>query len=302
MSRTQIDLSLVPSAAISIQNINNILDNGGFEIWQRGTTFNSVGTTYTADRWRSLTGGIITANITRESSTIKTGSFAMKAVITSSASGGILGVSQLVENFASYANKTITFSMWVNTNIALTQIYVDDGTTQTFSASHAGDGVYRLMTVTATIGATPSQLLIGVIERTANVTGTMYFDDAMVVIGSNTTPTFVPTNPEVDLARCQRFYEVETLGMSIWSKGSQDSTFYNLSTMVNFNVSKRIAPTVVLSWIFVREDPTGVDNQAAYTKVVENVSVGRFTARAFKTVAGNPPGAIAFTWTASADL
>src|SRR5690348_12117548 len=163
MTFTSFDASQSPSNQV------NILDNAGFEIWQRGTTFNSVGNNvYTADRWKynNNTG---TLNITQESTTKRTDSnFSLKGVQTGLAAPNFLF--QLIENFAEYRGKTITFSLWVNVATASAiRLYLNDGVSTINSSFHTGSGSFELLTASIAISNSNTRVLLG-IEIDANST------------------------------------------------------------------------------------------------------------------------------------
>lgn len=242
---TTFDTTQLP--VTSLQNINNILDNGGFEVWQRGTTFNGAGNAaYTADRWKNSYGGSPVANMTQESSTIHDGQYSMKVVITSAPGSSIWGMGQTVENYQSYRGKTLSFSCWVNTTMSNVNLVLYDGITLTAGAFHPGDGQWHQLTVTATMSASASLVVVFVTQETTGVTGTLYVDSAMLVIGSNAS-AFIPTNPQVDLARCQRFYEIGTISSVNLPIANITAVRTEIDFAWNFSVTKRVAPTMTMT-------------------------------------------------------
>ena len=240
---TTIDPSLTPTVS---QNINNILDNGGFEVWQRGTTFNgAVNAQYTADRWKNSYGGTPTVNMTQESTIVHDGGFSLKVVITASPSG-LWSIVQQVENYSAYRGKTMTFSCWLNTTMTNCNLVIYDGFTLTSSAFHPGDGQWHQLSVTATMSASATALDVFISQETLGVTGTLYVDSAMLTIGSNVV-TFVPTGPQQDLARCQRFYNTSVAygqAYGNFGTGYYDGTTTALRLHVFFPVTMRIAPSI----------------------------------------------------------
>jgi len=211
---------VVPNGTTTTQAVNfsqlqnealNIADNGGFEINQRGTTStNPANNTYgTVDRWKVQNSEATTVTVTRETTTIDTvGLASMKVVVTGSTASKYWQVMQNVENYADYRGKTLTLSVRVNANTAsAVRASLYDGTTQSFSSYHTGGGAWETLTVTQAISATTTdlELIIGMCQAGDKKNGTYYFDSAMAVIAAEPV-AFVGTNPEVDLARCQRFY------------------------------------------------------------------------------------------------
>jgi hypothetical protein len=232
-----IDFSTVPQA--------NILDNGGFEIWQRGTTFNSLtNSQYTADRWSAYVTAIgQTVNITRESVTIFGGTYSLKVNAFVSTSGGAAGIRQVVENFADYAGKTITFSAWVNTTITGICAAVNDSGGYFYSTPHPGDGQWHQLSITRTVASGSTFILFLVIQTITNQTGIFYVDSAVAALGSQPV-TFIPTNPQVDLARCQRFFQIATSGYSF---GGNQAGGANAYMFWPFTTVMRATPTITFN-------------------------------------------------------
>jgi len=210
MSRTLIDSSLVPSASTSFQNINNIIDNGGFEIWQRGTSFNNpTAGTYTADRWQQQgnTSGA-SWTVSQSSSTVDTGNFSITMNVTATGTSTSNYLSQPLEMVKNYTGKTLTFSIRINTSLVnKIGIELNDGFTNVQSTTHPGGGVWQTLSCTINVNSAVTQILchVGWVNGTNISTGSFFADSAMLVIGPNAA-SFVPLNPQQDLARCQRFY------------------------------------------------------------------------------------------------
>src|SRR5579872_5627621 len=160
MTFTTLDPSLTPNVQ------SNILDNGGMEIWQRGTTFSSFPTlanTYTADRWYIGvgSGGSIVATVSQNSSTVDTGLYSMKVAVTSITSNTI-ALKQAVENYQAYAGKTVTFSMRINSNVTDLFLVINDGVGTTNSSTLSITGAFQTLTVTRTLSSSLTQLILQV--------------------------------------------------------------------------------------------------------------------------------------------
>lgn len=286
-------------------NLSNLLYNGGMEVHQfrAGLASNFVNGDYFIDGWkfnknsnRQMNGGYETGagNFSEGVASLKLESLTGNTVEDYAF--------QSVENFARLANRPVAFSIRLKCNTAsVVRAFISfsgPGGTTVYSSFHTGGNTFETLTVSTTIGSAPGSVNFGVAVAGASVT---YADAAIAVIGT-AIPTFIPDDPQNELARCQRYWEQETSNQTMWARGSQDGSLYSISSIINFNTAKRIAPSMNITWTFVREDPTGTDNQAAYTKVAEASSPQGFTARAYKNVAGNPPSAISFTWTADARM
>jgi len=137
----------------------NYLINGGFDIWQRGTTFVGSGTgVYLADRWVVQNAGT-TPTYSRQSTGAPNGSqYVMR--IASSASGTYANVAQLIEtaNVELLWGSTATFSVKLRKNATFTQnieLYIQ-----------------KSATVDAALGATWSTIVTKTISNASLPTGT----------------------------------------------------------------------------------------------------------------------------------
>src|SRR5579863_5885558 len=178
---TSIDLSLAPS------NQTNILDNGGFEIWQRGTSFTNPAnsTVPTADRWYPYknVSGAPTANISQSSSVVDSGLYSLEISISAIGTSSFEYVAQDIEVYQAYAGKTITLSVRVNTTLANVAAGIQDSVGTLYSSVHPGDGTWHTLTVTKTISSSTTFLTIIVGCTSIVATGNIYIDSAMLVTG-----------------------------------------------------------------------------------------------------------------------
>jgi hypothetical protein len=137
----------------------NYLINGGFDIWQRGTTFVGAGTgVYLADRWVVQNAGT-TPTYSRQSTGAPNGSQYVMRIATS-ASGTYANVAQLIEtaNVELLWGSTATFSVKVRKNATFTQnieLYIQ-----------------KSATVDAALGATWSTIATKTISNASLPTGT----------------------------------------------------------------------------------------------------------------------------------
>jgi hypothetical protein len=233
---------------------SNILINGGFEIWQRGTSFSlSTAGTFTADRlfYEGMSGSSACV-ISRESTTIHDGTYAAKIDITNIGTATSLGIVQKVENYLDYAGKTVTFSQWVKTSLSGIRIGINDGSI-TQSSAHAGDGNWQQLTVTKTISATPAFLYFyNYYSPSAPPLGIVYIDSAMAVVNSIYVDYF-PRPFGEDLALCQRYYEksydISTVPATSTTTNRISLPFNvsgsNVVGWIPYHVTKRVAPTVI---------------------------------------------------------
>lgn len=233
------------------QATTNILDNGGFEIWQRGTSFSDpANTIYVADRWNVLTNEAATVTVTRDSTTVDNGTYSLKAVLTGSGASKYWFVQQRIENYKDYGGKTVTVSVRVHSSVASAiRVSIDDNVASAASSYHTGGGGWETLTVTKTISASATfmAIYVGMNGAGDKKNGTYYFDSAMLVLGSENV-SFVPTNPQVDLARCQRFFYVwgaDTTGTYVTVMQAFSAT--GTGGSIRYPVTMRTTPTATVN-------------------------------------------------------
>jgi hypothetical protein len=183
----------------------NLLTNGGFEIWQRGTSFAAMANSaYACDRWAFSKGGTSALTVTQEATIVDPASrYSAKLVYTHNVQSFFF---QKLEDFYQLRGLTLTLSVRVRSNTAnAVRLFLQDNTgTGTASAFHTGDSTWQTLSCTKVIdgAATFVQALIS-LEASA----TIYLDNAMLVIGA-LPAVYLPLRPADDWARCRRYYEV----------------------------------------------------------------------------------------------
>ena len=183
----------------------NLLINGDFQVWQRGTSFGDIYNKYSADRWYvSKTSG------THSFEKIDKG---MKVI-----TNGTTYVQQYIENSSKLKNTLLTFT-----------VSIDD-----VKYSITGkpiDGVFLDTTnVIIKIDYDESKNLVVVIIRINSTTSTINW--AKLEMGSLQTP-FTPRPYGEELALCQRYYQVlsgDVLGNGYMN--SQGSGAYIMSPLI----------------------------------------------------------------------
>jgi len=291
----------------------NIIDNGGMEIWQRGTTFSNP-TSYTADRWNIST-SCTTYSIAQESTIVDSGVYSMKLVITTPA-GGVFRIGQSPENPAQYVGKTMSYSARVKSNIAGVKLFVSYIGGQTASTiAHTGDNTWQTLSMTIVM---PNQgLTFSIGFDSVNTTvgssvspsaGTFYVDGVCMVAGSNPA-VYVPLSLQEDLARCQRFYEIGIFNNTVPIQ--YDTTPRNRARgYLNFAVTKRISPTITTTLTgvnLVPFPPQGIgesSDTANWTVTAGALGVTSLYATGQRNTAQTTYSIMEFnfTWTASADF
>jgi len=253
----------------------NAIINGGFDIWQRGTSINFSGAGgYAADRWKSDSGSGGVLAVTRQTFTpgqtdVPEATFFLQAAYTTSGSGSVV-LEQRIENVVTFAGQTVTFSFYAKVNTGtknvtprLVQDFGSGGsstvvtnlTAQTLTTN------WQRFTVTATVPSitgktvgTYSYLRVDLESGTTGVT-TYSFANVQLEAGSVATP-FVRAGGTLqgELAACQRYYQriTHTAGVQPLGNGSYftSTAFY---MVVPLPVVMRSAPT------FARGAANGLD-------------------------------------------
>lgn len=277
----------------------NAIINGGFDIWQRGTSFTALGV-YTADRWYysnfTSTGRTITRQLTNDSVNLPNIQYCLRAQRDSgNALTGTIAISQSLEtvNSIPFAGKTITGSFYArrganfssSSNLLSVAIVSGTGTDQnqqvgyTGTVNVAGGDValtttWQRFTFTGTVPTTATELAFVLYYAPTGTAGANdYFEitGVQLELGSVATP-FSRAGGSIggELSLCERYYQILTGAMC---SGSNSTTVYS---GLNFRTQMRTAPTVALSAAMVITD-AGAD----YTQSSANIGIVANRANSF---------------------
>lgn len=235
---------------------SNIIYNGGFEIHQNtnsNTNNNYVSNDYFFDGWKFTKNSTRQMNGGYETSSIFEGAGSLKA---DSLSGNTSAdyVYQRVEDSTRYRGKYITLSIAVKCNTAsAVRVAIDDNIASVnLSPFHTGGNAFEILTVSALISNTCTALNLGIAITAQSTT---FIDAAMAVIGVFTQVPFIPTDPGVDLMRCQRYYEKSyALGVAPGTNTTLNPFFtianggtgQSFTNVVSFKATKRTNPTMTV--------------------------------------------------------
>jgi hypothetical protein len=222
----------------------NLLTNGGFEIWQRGNGPFTAAGAFTADRWQINLGAGSSLSVSRDGTNNDVASVYCAACTYTHSN--VSALEQKLEYFAGLRGKQVAFSARVRTSTAsairLRITTSGTGAATTDGSFHSGGGTYETLSVTATIGASISAVVVSVV---ASASCTFYVDAAMFVIGSAAV-TYLPLHPADDLARCQRYYEVMGgVADEVLAIGQATGTTVAYFP-IRFKVRKAITPTMTV--------------------------------------------------------
>lgn len=224
-------------------NTKNILYNGAFAKWQKGTPLNISAIpnlAMYADGWkRNFSVAPTTGTVSQETTIVQTPDSALKWDVTvlGAFTGGALF--QSIEDFRFYRSKVLSVSVWIRTALSGVKISIFDGVS-TFSSDHTGDDTWQKLTVTRTIGAGAAEVRLQI--TLPGVTGTIYIDDAWCNLGS-TVLDFNHDEKSIEMTRVQRHYERFDDVLIKDHAGSTTNVVYTMP----FATEKRATPTVTVN-------------------------------------------------------
>lgn len=309
--------TIISNEALQTYGFKNYIINGGFDVWQRGTSQASSG--YGSDdRWINANSGSTKTHsqvaCTDTERALFNASYFSRTVVSSVAGAGNNCIkAQFIEDVTKLAGKTVTLSFWAkadsNKNIAI-EFEQNFGTGGSPSVSIAGIGaqqvslttIWQKKTITVTLPSIIGKTLgTNGINTTSTAIGFWFdagsnyntytnslgqqsgtFDIAQVQLEQGTVATPFEQRPYgLELSLCQRYYEV---GYTKMYSGNSSI----VATTPSFKTQKRTVPTLVYS-----APPGGISNVQPTTNEV--TTIDGFTV--------NRSGAeLAFSWTASAEL
>jgi hypothetical protein len=241
----------------------NVIINGGFDIWQRGTSFSSGG--YTADRFFAISDAVITAS----RQTFVPGEISGASIeptffhrIEKSSGGGFSTIGQRIEGVRTLANSAITVSFWAKANTSQT-LFIRPRQEFGSGGSSSVTLTQKNVTLTSTwtrytftfdmpsiagktIGSNDSVLL----EIFTTGSGAVTWDIWGVQLEAGTVATPFRRNApsiQAELAACQRYYyrmNAEGLGFASFGIGLA-VTASTARVGTNHPVQMRVRPNFV---------------------------------------------------------
>lgn len=173
----------------------NLLINGDFQVWQRGTSFSNFANKYTADRWY-IANAKGNTSLVEKSETVPadcTAKYSMHIVEKTSEN------TYLRYNFESYLKGSFTLSFWYKTNVLFNSYITDNGSlTHVFKSNSSNTWTKAVIHFNAT-----SLTRIEMIR--ALQVGEVYIAGVKLEYGSVATP--LSSRPyEEELLMCRRYY------------------------------------------------------------------------------------------------
>jgi hypothetical protein len=253
---SSLDYKVEGLLAVSQSN-RNVIINGGFDVWQRGTSSTVTGNTYLADRFMRA---IPTGGTQSQETDVPSGEgFRYSWKHVASATNSYMQMGQQIEfaNCKHLQNKAVTISFWakaINSNAGSTGLTVrtrtvagvdgaaifagtNSDTSVTLTTSWVRYTVAR--TLPATFGALSLEFALG-----SHVSGDGFFlTGVQLEEGAVATP-FEFENISTTLAKCQRYYfrrETSGIAYQTLANGWNDGT--NALFVLEFPVAMRTSPT-----------------------------------------------------------
>jgi len=228
----------------------NLIINGGFDVWQRGTSFSSSNADiFASDRWSINSIGATQRSVDKVFNTV-TESSAMRIVLGST---GNLQIIQKIEGFKHLHNKPIAISFYAKST-GMTSIYVKLRVYHTGGSTEIESGVTTLTSTFSkkTIlvnakdlssytedGSSSMRFELQTISGTSG--DTIEITQVQLEVGSQATD-FEHRSHGEELALCQRYYEKITWGAC----PTLDVGNTNRNYIPSHSVWMRTSPTVSL--------------------------------------------------------
>jgi hypothetical protein len=260
-----------------VASLSNPVINGGFDIWQRGTSFSSPNAVYVADRWKAE-GSTPACTISRQATGDTTNLPNIQYGLRFQRNSGQTNTTAVylytgieTANALPFAGKAITVSFYAkrgadyssSSNILSYFLNSGTGTDESPSGSYTGNvsvasgnvtltTSYQRFVFTGTIGATATEFKIGFNYTPSGTAGANdWFEVTGVQVDfgtwtASTAPTFRRSGGTIqgELAACQRYYwrSADNSAYAGHAMGIARETTA-ISTQVVFPVPMRTAPT-----------------------------------------------------------
>lgn len=293
----------------SSTGFRNVLINGDFKVWQRGTSFSisALSLSFTSDRWACSTPAsayTVSRQLTSDTSNLPNIQYCARVQRNSGqTSVNVAQFGQSVETLNSipFAGKQVTLSFWArkganySATSSLLNAYISSGTgtdqNRVFGSYTGGSTVSSSVTLTSTwqrfyvtgnsIPSSATEIAIFFAFTPVGTAGAAdYFEVTGVQLEANPIATAFEQRPYgLELSLCQRYYESGT-----YIEGYYWASTWGTSKAVNISwkVPKRATPdTSASSWSGAGWTGTWTMNNADQYKVVvantATVNTGAFT-------------------------
>ena len=238
--------------------VRNLIINGDMRIAQRGTSAVTTNLSFPVDRWTMYNSG---GTFTAQQQTFTLGDAPDSRLqnyvrLTRSSPSGILYFTQKIENVINSNNVTVTVSFYAKANtditvpVRLVQVFGSGGSTAVTvdSINNSVTSSWQRFTATFTCPSLSGKTIgtssyLELTFDTPDTYSTLDITGVQLEVGTEATP-FEHRPYDMELARCQRYYEVSGTGTNFGSNlcVAQNTTRANCACA--FPVAKRATPTI----------------------------------------------------------
>ena len=290
--------TITPSSAAVTNGFRNQLLNGGFEVWQRGTSIAcaAAGNRWTADRWTLLTGAAASCTVTRQAGLTSASRYCARVQRDSGQSGtGDMVFEQPFETADVIRMRgrklSVRFDARKGANFSggssnvLVRVYAGTGaearrantpftseTTLLNTTATLGSGSANFtFTTTAVVPAGATQLALQIVEQPSGTAGAndwFEIDSAQVEISD--VPTAYEERPmAAELPMLLRYFRTQYT--SLWGASGVDGVDF-----IPLQPPMRAAPAItdsvvgqlnVTAWTAVANDPNAVQLNSSYSGI-----------------------------------
>jgi hypothetical protein len=253
----------------------NAIINGGFDVWQRGTSISASASTapYNADRWQINLGAnqasTISRQVTGDTTNLPTIQYCARVQRNSGQTGtGAFYFVQSLEtaNSIQYAGKTVTLSFYARaganfsptSSYITSYVYYGTGTDQNVTGAYTGavglggqnntlTTTWQRFTMTVSVDKSATELaLFFAITPTGTASTNDYFEitGVQLELGSTATPfSRAGGTIQGELAACQRYYFRTTGALTYLGSGGIAGSTTTAYVQVKHPTSMRVTPT-----------------------------------------------------------
>ena len=268
-----------------ISGFRNVIINGDFRVWQRGTSFTTGSGTYTADRWiYSFNGTGATRTVSQQSFTPGNTisgyepQYHLRYAQSVAGTGGTYNViGQRIEDARTFAGQTVTISFWAKAAASTTittgfdRNYGTGGSSSddnTNIVSHSLTTSWQRFTTTVTIASVSGEtigansFLLFWIGMPTNATFTIDIWGVQVEKGSIAT-LFEQRPYGTELALCQRYY---------WRQGG-DAVYQTIGPGFGWGIATTHVQTRIKTPVTMRAIPTVIEQASLIWSDGVNASI-----------------------------
>lgn len=234
-------------ATNSLLHNPNILINGNFDVWQRGTEFsNKSENFFSADRWRTELGTYISINKTADGLELR-------------GNKSYAGITQKIETTDFLREQKLTLSVLVKSSyecygiIRYKKYSATGAQTLASTQKHTGNGTWQLLSCTFDFSTLNKEDIEYIVVKFQGVPEAFSFTLKYVKleVGSVATPCS-PRPYAEELAMCQRYYQVfeNTTNLSAHTDGTEYAVV-NLNTIAKMRGNPTIETSTANGLVIV---------------------------------------------------